>query len=436
MIINRLQFVSFLLKVIVISVLSVASMSVPAENQMSASASASASNALDIDGNQKFDALTDGLLILRHLFGLSGSALTSGVVATDATYTDSITLSSRIDRLGQQLDIDGNGEQDALTDGLVILRFLFGLRGDLLIDGVISQDSTRSNATEVEGYLNALASQPALLDNLVGTGSLKFNDESIEINRDMNVYYHIPSDATVFTPIMFVIHGGARDPDIYRDRLISYANSSNFIVIAPEFSSALFPGGDGFNLGNVFVDGDNPSSNTLNDQEYWAFSTIEPLFDFVRQQLGTQVSSYSVFGHSAGGQFAHRLLMFKPNARINKMIASASGWYTTVDNSTSFPYGFGSSPLEDIDLLDLFSKDLTVLVGEYDNDPNADNLRRNDTVDLQGISRLARARFFYEQAESKASSLNIPFNWTLIFNDNAGHDLSLATKRAVELLYD
>jgi hypothetical protein len=33
------------------------------------------------------DALTDGLLILRYLFGLEGSSLTNGVVAPDAPRT-------------------------------------------------------------------------------------------------------------------------------------------------------------------------------------------------------------------------------------------------------------------------------------------------------------------------------------------------------------
>ena len=41
----------------------------------------SSSGMLDIDGNGSYDALTDGLLILRYLFGLSGDSLIAGVVA-------------------------------------------------------------------------------------------------------------------------------------------------------------------------------------------------------------------------------------------------------------------------------------------------------------------------------------------------------------------
>ena len=64
---------------------------------------------VDIDGNQKLDALTDGLLILRRMFGLTGSSLTEGAVANDAVYRNSEDLQARISGLGNRLDIDDNG---------------------------------------------------------------------------------------------------------------------------------------------------------------------------------------------------------------------------------------------------------------------------------------------------------------------------------------
>ena len=53
-------------------------------------------------------------------------------------------------------DIDGNGTQDALTDGLLILRYSFGLTGDSLISGVVAADATRKTAEEIEAYLETL----------------------------------------------------------------------------------------------------------------------------------------------------------------------------------------------------------------------------------------------------------------------------------------
>jgi alpha-tubulin suppressor-like RCC1 family protein len=54
------------------------------------------------------------------------------------------------------LDIDANGSVDALTDGLMVLRYLFGLRGQSLIDGVISEDAMRNNASDIETYIETL----------------------------------------------------------------------------------------------------------------------------------------------------------------------------------------------------------------------------------------------------------------------------------------
>ena len=115
---------------------------------------------LDLDGNGQYDALTDGLLLLRGMFGLDGSALVTGTIASDATYTESVDIESRIATLGDLADIDGNGEIDALTDGLLTLRYLFGLQGDTLINGVVASDATRKTSEEIEAHLETL--MPAL----------------------------------------------------------------------------------------------------------------------------------------------------------------------------------------------------------------------------------------------------------------------------------
>jgi hypothetical protein len=118
------------------------------------------SGSLDIDGNENYDALTDGLLLLRGMFGLDGSALVTGTVASDASYTEPVDIESRIATLGDLADIDGNGQIDALTDGLLTLRYLFGLQGDTLINGVVAGDATRKTAEEIEAHLETL--MPAL----------------------------------------------------------------------------------------------------------------------------------------------------------------------------------------------------------------------------------------------------------------------------------
>ena len=115
---------------------------------------------LAVDGNGQYDALTDGLLLLRDMFGLTDTALVSGAVATNADYNTASSLNERIDALGALADVDGNGEIDALTDGLLILRYLFGLEGDTLINGVVASDATRTSAEQIAAHLKTL--MPAL----------------------------------------------------------------------------------------------------------------------------------------------------------------------------------------------------------------------------------------------------------------------------------
>mgnify|MGYP001998299039 CR=1 FL=1 len=111
---------------------------------------------LDVDGNGQYDALSDGLLILRSMFGLQDDALIAGTIGSGATFEAAEEIEAQIDLLGALLDIDKNGSIDALTDGLLTLRYLFGLEGDTLINGVVAADATRTTAEEIEAHLEVL----------------------------------------------------------------------------------------------------------------------------------------------------------------------------------------------------------------------------------------------------------------------------------------
>ena len=52
-------------------------------------------------------------------------------------------------------DIDQNGSFDALTDGLIILRYAFGLRGDSLINNAVASDANRTSAEAIEAHIKS-----------------------------------------------------------------------------------------------------------------------------------------------------------------------------------------------------------------------------------------------------------------------------------------
>ena len=109
---------------------------------------------LDFNSDNFQDSSKDGKLVLRYMFGLRDEQLVKDL---NQSGFGSSLITKKIDALDKELDIDGNGAIDALTDGLLLYRYLDGQRGQSLITGVISADATRKSFDEIETYLNNLA---------------------------------------------------------------------------------------------------------------------------------------------------------------------------------------------------------------------------------------------------------------------------------------
>ncbi|WP_347269067.1 LamG-like jellyroll fold domain-containing protein [Paracoccus sp. (in: a-proteobacteria)] len=104
------------------------------------------SGSLDIDQDGSFDAATDGVLVLRYLFGLRGDALVAGAVGANAQRSDATAIVAYLDRLRLQLDVDADGSALALTDGLLVLRHVLGLRDSSLVNAATGSGATRDAA--------------------------------------------------------------------------------------------------------------------------------------------------------------------------------------------------------------------------------------------------------------------------------------------------
>ena len=108
---------------------------------------------IDEDGDAK--ALTDGLLVIRYLFGFSGNSLVSGAIAADGSRVEAEAISTYLSEAGSELDIDGDGEPKALTDGLLLIRYLFGFSGDSLVSGAIGTGAERDTTEEIESHIKS-----------------------------------------------------------------------------------------------------------------------------------------------------------------------------------------------------------------------------------------------------------------------------------------
>ena len=110
----------------------------------------------DFDENGSVNALTDGLLLMRYLFTMRGEALIDSTIASDAGLTTATEIESKLSvAINSYADIDSSGDVDALTDGLLLMRYLFNLRDDPLINSSFKPDAARNTVTEIEAYIES-----------------------------------------------------------------------------------------------------------------------------------------------------------------------------------------------------------------------------------------------------------------------------------------
>jgi hypothetical protein len=107
----------------------------------------------DYDGNGEADALSDGLIMMRYSFGLRGDSMAQGAMSTDSVMSID-QVEERVQGSMKIADIDNDGEVDALTDGLLLLRHLFAMQDDSLIHGAVGQKAVRKTKHAIKEHLD------------------------------------------------------------------------------------------------------------------------------------------------------------------------------------------------------------------------------------------------------------------------------------------
>lgn len=262
----------------------------------------------------------------------------------------------------------------------------------------------------------------------VGTGRFEFPVSSGGGRARMTVWYHNPG-VTPAAQVVFVMHGRQRNGEKYRDAWIEYADRGHFLLLVPEFSKDHFPESEHYNLGNIITEEGRPVA-----EPEWAFTTIERIFDHAKAAAGLTTAHYDIYGHSAGAQFVHRLVMFKQGARIHTAVAANAGWYTMPDFKTAFPYGLAGASYSETMLARALSRKLIVLLGTEDTDEEHKSLRKTPEAMRQGSNRLERGEKFFATARAAAEARDVPFNWELKKVAGVSHSNSRMAPAAAELL--
>ncbi len=196
---------------------------------------------LDIDGDGSMDSLSDGVLIVRYMNGLSGPELVEGAVGLNSLRSEPMNILKYLDCINttlefnickglyldsvvkSSLDIDGDGNVRAASDGMLLQRFLFGFTDNSLFEGdVVGENSTRGTK-QILLYLSDL-----------------FLSEILDINADGKI--DALSDGVLISRYMMGFLGlnlteGVNGVDAQRftpDKIVEYLDCLN---TTPDFES-------------------------------------------------------------------------------------------------------------------------------------------------------------------------------------------------------
>lgn len=276
-----------------------------------------------------------------------------------------------------------------------------------------------------------VASSPALAQTLAAGSGLIERDEAAGATAErQRVFYHRPEAWAPSGRIVVVMHGVNRDADRYRDQWRALADQYGFLLIVPEFSQTKFPGDSWYNFGGMVDEQNRPRP-----RELWSFGVIDRVVAEVGALAGAERKRFSLYGHSAGAQFAHRFLLFAASTAVEMVVAANAGWYTLPVTDEAFPYGLKGSPATEADVRAFLARPLVLQLGEADTDAEHSSLRRTPEANRQGPHRFARGKNFMTVAETEAKRLGVPLAWRVVSVPGVGHSNGRMAEHAARELF-
>lgn len=243
----------------------------------------------------------------------------------------------------------------------------------------------------------------------LGTGQIR-----TEIDDEMlDVFTYRPSGC-VAPSILMVFHGNGRTAESYRDSAKEIADRGCFVIYAPLFDRERFPNWS-YHRGGVAQDG------ALLDEDEWTIEMVEDLIDWARREEGRPEARSFLFGHSAGGQFLSRVAAYALPERVERIVIANPSTYVMPNTEEAAPYGFGLLPEDEANrsLRRYLAAPVTIFLGLEDT--GDEDLTMTEAAQRQGVNRLERGRFVFEEARATAEKNGWDFNWKLVHADEVGH---------------
>ncbi len=260
-----------------------------------------------------------------------------------------------------------------------------------------------------------------------GRWSFVFTDVKGRADRPIRVYTYRPRKCDSTCPLLFIVAGEKRNAYDYLAHWELAADRANVILVSPEFARDRWPRAAAYNLGDIAEQ---------KDRDKWSYSAIEHLFDEVRDGQ----KDYAIFGHSAGAQFVQRMALLRADNRASVMVVANPGWFAMPEwrkekSENPYPYSLVNSPAGEADLRRALAKRVLLMVGEKDDEPDAENLNQSSGAKKQGESRMDRGENFIKAATAVAQELGVKLGWELIELPDTVRDAATTSRAAAEALY-
>ena len=258
----------------------------------------------------------------------------------------------------------------------------------------------------------------------IGRSTLPFVDHR-HPDRPLAVNCYRPARHQPNDPVIVVQHGMMRNGDDYRDYWIDAAEKHGLLIVAPTFPDETFPKPASYNNGLVIS-----ADGTIVPREQWLYAVPERVLEALRAGGVIDRPVIRVFGHSAGGQFVHRMLATEGGTLFTTAMTANPGWYTLPTLDRRFPEGLGGLGLDRHALARWLAYPMMIFAGDCDTVTDDPNLPAQAEALAQGPHRYARAHFMLDFARTEANARGVPCNWQLITVGGIGHDGAAMSRAA------
>lgn len=242
----------------------------------------------------------------------------------------------------------------------------------------------------------------------------------------------VPSSLNPDTPVISVHHGSSRAN--YFNYWKNWGMQTGWIILAPHFpDSGQWGGSRGYNLGNMFTGREGTGS--LQSEEKWSYRIAVDFAMSILEGFDLNDQTFDMWGHSAGGQFTHRTMLFVRDAPIRRGMPANPGWWTLPVNENSrnykYPYGLYHPSLDygEDDIQRFTNMHGVINAGDRDT-RRTDSLRQTPEADAQGRNRWLRANNMH--TEIQEATLNN--NWEFYRVNDVDHNGEKMAQAAQEWL--